>query len=235
MRIFQGGICSLLLVFLSLAWASSASGLDTVALTGRILDKSGAPVFGGEVYVFNSPRVKRPADFISTPTGPDGRFTLTLPVDTYWAVAVLRKSGKRFGPLEMGDKYSGEPVRLDLTDDGAPSLDFIVRDLRQAALQHDRKHADIVRVSGRIIDRNGKPVAFAYAAADRHDRPDIPEHISAWTDEQGRYTLYLPRGSFHVGAAREFPSAPGFFLARKYDVTEDTADLDIVLREEHGR
>lgn len=223
------------MVFLSLTCASSASGLDTVTLTGRILDKKGTPVFGGEVYVFNSPQVKRPADFISARTGPDGQFALTLPVGNYWAVAVLRKSGKRFGPLEMGDKYSGKAVRLDLTDDSPPSLDFVVVGLREAALHQDRKHADIIRVSGRIIDRGGSPVPFAYAAADQQDRPDIPEYLSAWTDMEGRYTLYLPRGSFHVGAAKAFPPSPGFFLAREYEVTEDTADLDIVLREEHRR
>jgi len=72
------------------------------------------PVAGAEVYLYDSKQVKRPADFISPKTKTDGSYKLTVPAGVYWAVAILRRTGPSFGPLQVGDKHSGEPLVLDL-------------------------------------------------------------------------------------------------------------------------
>jgi len=201
-----------------------------VVLEGRIMDINDSPVQGAEVYAYNSPKVKRPADFISKKTGADGGFRLILPPGKYWAVAIYRKSGERFGPLGMGDKHSGEPIELDFKDREERVMDFVVLDLREAARRLSKKSADTVKISGRIIDARGKPVQTAYAVADnKQNSEDMPEYISAWTDDMGRYILYLPRGRFYVGAAGEFPPAHGFSLSREFIFEDDVSNLDIIL------
>ena len=37
----------------------------------------------------------------------------------------------------------------------------------------------------------------------------LPFYLSTYTDNDGRYTLYIPRGAVYIGAGKEFPPQTG--------------------------
>lgn len=226
----------LLPMFTLLFWAintgagHTASTAVSLTLEGRILDGTGQPVSGAEVLVYTTPNVRQPAGYISAKSGADGRYSMALPPGRYWAVAMERKSGEKVGPLALGDKYSGEPTAFEINEHNGKRLDFTVLALREAARQHLRKNENTVRISGRILDRKGKPVPMAYAMADRNQAVNgIPEFISSWTDQEGRYDLFLPRGEYHIGAARHFPPAPAMALTRMINCANNPAEIDLIV------
>ncbi len=204
-------------------------------LEGRILDISEEPVRNAEVYVFDSPDVKRPADFISNRTTEDGRYSVKIPSGNYWGVAIFRESGERFGPLGSKDKHSGDSVALEIAAGDSRSMDFTVMNLREAALKHKKRSEELIKVTGRIVNKSGAPVQMAYAMAHKMQQfGNLPDYISAWTDELGVYTLYLPPGRYFLGASVGFPPQNGYYLYLDQQFVGDTAELDIVVDKEEG-
>jgi len=203
---------------------------ESVILEGGILDIDEEPVHGAEVYIFDSPDVKRPADFISNRTGDDGRYQVHLPPGNYWAVAVFRQGGGRFGPLAYSDKHSGEAVVFEVAAGVKRNMDFIVVNLREAARKHQKKNADLIRITGRVRYETGNPVAMAYAMAHRLEQfATLPDYISAWTDEMGDYALYLPPGKYYLGASLGFPPKRGYILYLNQQFIEDTGNVDLIV------
>lgn len=199
-------------------------------LQGEILDVAGRPVSEAEIYIFDSPNVKRPADFISNRTVSDGIYQVQLPGGDYWAVAIYRQGGGRFGPLSTDDKHSGDPVALTIKAGEKRSQDFVVMNLREAARQHEKKSADLIRISGKILDESGAPAAMAYAMAHKLKQfGTVPDYISAWTDEQGEYALYLPPGRYYLGASLGFPPKHGYNLPLDQQFVADTENVDLVV------
>ncbi len=223
---------ALFLITAILFFSGSAQNLcagQTGFLEGRILDISNKPVKNSEVYVFDSPDVKRPADFISNRTGEDGRYRVQLPSGNYWAVAIFRKGGARFGPLGSNDKHSGEPVAILISEGDSRSRDFMVVNLREAAQKHQKKSAELIRVTGRVVDQKGEAVPMAYAMAHKMNQfGSLPDYISAWTDDRGEYTLYLPPGRYFLGASVGFPPGNGYNLYLDQQFTGDTGMVDLV-------
>ena len=206
---------------------------QTGFLEGRILDISEQPVKNSEVYVFDSPDVKRPADFISNRTVEDGRYSVQLPSGNYWAVAIFRKGGGRFGPLGPSDKHSGDPVAFEIAADGSRSMDFMVVNLREAARKHEKRSDELIKVTGRVVNQSGAPVQIAYAMAHKMQQfGNLPDYISAWTDEQGVYTLYLPPGRYFLGASVGFPPKNGYNLYLDQQFVGDTEKIDLVVDKE---
>lgn len=233
-KILKGrGMKRIFLLLISWGWLVSASfgqAGELASLQGVIVDVDGQAVGGAEVYAYDSPNVKRPADFVSNRTAVDGSYRLQLPAGSYWLVAIYRHQGGRFGPLAIDDRHSGEPVAVDLISGRQLNIDFTVADLREAASQHHKKSADLVMVEGMIVDPAGRPLSLAYVMADR--RPEIggvPHYISTWTDSTGRYTLYLPAGRFYFGAATRFPPENGYILPKEVVVEEKTTGVDIAI------
>ena len=199
-------------------------------LEGRILDISEESVRNAEVYVFDSPDVKRPADFISNRTAEDGRYRVQLPSGNYWAVAIFRQSGARFGPLGLSDKHSGDAVALEIAAGGTRSIDFKVMNLREAARQHQKRSDELIKVTGRVVDKSGAPVQMAYAMAHKMQQfGKFPDYISVWTDEQGGYTLYLPPGRYFLGALVGFPPKHDYNLYLDQQFTGDTEKVDLIV------
>jgi len=199
-------------------------------LQGRIVDITEEPVSNAEVYIFDSPDVKRPADFISNRTGEDGAYQVQLPPGNYWATAVFRQSGGRFGPLAYGDKHSGDAVAFEVAAGVKRNMDFMVVNLREAARKHQKKSADLIRVTGKVRHESGSPAAMAYAMAHKMEQfGNLPDYISAWTDEQGDYTLYLPPGRYYLGASLGFPPKGGYILYLDQQFIEDTGKVDLVV------
>jgi hypothetical protein len=221
-----------LLSFILLATSPCYAETQDVELRGRVIDIMTLPVAGAEVYLYDSKQVKRPADFISQKTKTDGSYKLTVPPGVYWAVAILRQTGSSFGPLQVGDKHSGEPLILDLKNKKMKEMDFTVMDLRDA-VRHSRKRSEeLFEIRGRILDIHEKPVAMAYVLADSSSTPasEIPQYLSAWTDIEGKYTLYLPAGEFYMGPSTVMPPSPEEELSHFIKVAGDMQGVDLVFR-----
>ncbi len=202
-----------------------ASGTSTYfVLKGRILDAGGKPVEGGEVFVYDSIKTRRPADFISPKTERDGLYRIEIPAGTYWVVARVR-NGAKYGPLAWGGKHSGEAVEVEAAPGGELPLDFTVTDVREMARDQHKEGEGYRRVAGRLLDREGKPVRGGYAFA-RRDRngSQFPDFISPWSDEEGGYTLFLPPGKYCLGGSIAYPPKNG---AACQEFSLDSARTDI--------
>ena len=177
---------------------------EEILLRGSIVDTAGHPVTGAELFVYDSAKTKRQADFISPRTGVDGKFSLKLPAGQYWVVARVRQ-GDKYGPLLPGDLHSGEPQEVDLS---AKSGDLIltVADIRDLTRSKEKSSSVVSRLSGRVIDKNGKPLEGYYVCAWRPPLTDrLPDLISGWTDRSGEYLLFMPPGEYRISAAAAFP------------------------------
>jgi len=228
-------VITCLLSFILSVTSLCGAEAGNVELHGRIVDIMAQPVAGAEVYLYDSKQVKRPADFISPKTKTDGSYKLTVPAGVYWAVAILRRTGPSFGPLQIGDKHSGEPLVLDLKNKKIEEVDFTIMDLRDA-VRHSRKRSEeLFEIQGRILDAHEKPLAMAYVIADSRSTPsnEFPLYISAWTGSDGKYTLYLPAGAFYLGTSTIMPPTAEEELSRFVEVAGDMQGLDLVLRGPH--
>lgn len=217
-----------LLLFMVCFFCSlDALAAQQFTLRGKVLDAAGQTVQGAEVFIYDTANTRRPADFITARTDRDGRYSIQLPEGRYWAVARVRQ-GEKFGPLAAGAKHSGEPLIIEDSVDGTAEQDFVVADIREVAKGQRNPSEDFIRVTGRVLDKDGKPVNSAYVvAAKAQSVGSLPDYVSAWTDESGGYTLYLPVGSYYLGAAREYPPGPALKLASRLTVQPSKIDIAI--------
>ncbi len=200
---------------------------------GRVLDIEEKPVEGAEIFIYSSPDVRRPADFMSARTDKEGRFSVGLPTGKYWAVARLRKGTERYGPLMPGDKHSGEPVEIYLTPNSEIEKDFTVVDIREVTRLKKKIREDYIKIKGRILDKNGSPVKMVYAIANKNKViAEMPDYLSAWTDDEGYYTLYIPRGKYYIGYATVFPPGHEYSLNTGAVFETDKSDMDIITNSE---
>ena len=209
-----------------------ATGADEAALlTGKVLNIKAVPVEGAEIFIYNSPDVRRPADFISARTAKDGSFRIDLPAGIYWAVARLRR-GEQFGPLMPGDKHSGEPIEIELAPGEEIEQDFTVVDLRETARLKRKTSEDYIKIKGRVLDKNNTPVEKVYVIANKNKEcSGIPDYLSAWTDKSGYYTLYLTRGKYFIGYATSFPSSQDCRVYSEIVFDTDENDFVIIINE----
>lgn len=199
--------------------------------TGKVTDGAGKPVADAEIFIYDSAAIRRPADFITPRTGSDGVFRIRLPQGKYWTVARVRK-GDKFGPLMPGDRHSGEPAEVDPENNPEVALDFTVADIREAAQSRKKTREDYSRLTGRILDPDGKPVAGAYVfAVEGTSRVEIPAYISSWTDQRGEYVLFVPQGKYVVRGALQFPPEPKTegTVAVPVEVVKKETALDLVV------
>jgi hypothetical protein len=105
-----------------------------------------------------------------------------------------------------GDKHSGDPLEVDLTDKGSES-DFVVADIRELGQKKRADATELLRLKGRVIDTQGVPVAQACVVAGRSKVfSELPDYISAWTGIDGGYEIYLPPGAtYYLYVSRQFP------------------------------
>lgn len=200
----------------------------TFVMRGKVADGDGRPVEGAEIYIYDSARIRRPADFITPKTDGSGQFRIELPVrERYWVVARVRK-GDQFGPLMPGDKHSGEPVEIEPGDRKELERDFVVAGIQDVSLKKQKTRADFVRVKGRVIDKNGLPMQKVFVFASRSKTvAQLPDYISAWTDGAGMYRLYLPEGEYYLGIASEFSSGAKFAVIKKVLINPGKAEAEM--------
>jgi hypothetical protein len=214
------------LVLLGVFDCTGASA-EIMVLRGRVLDISGKGVEGAEVFIYDSQSTRRPADFITPKSDREGNYRIELPESRYWAVARVRQSPK-YGPLLPGDRHSGEPVAIETPVERVTVQDFVVADIREMAQNKRRSRDDFVRLSGRIVDPSGTSVALAYVFA-HHDREleQYPDYVSAWSDETGRFVMYLPAGQYTLGAAVQLPPERNMANYRSVNLGQGKIDIAI--------
>lgn len=191
-------------------WAGGyVDGQGHTGLQGQVvLKENGAPLSGAFVNIYpdSISNLLGPSQFISSPTDEQGRYRLEVPPGVYYVVARKRLSGQPTGPLEPGDFYSEHQRIMVRVEAGK----FAVVDLPVAVMKApmffktrvvDRETTTGIR--GLLIDQAGKPVmgGFAMAYADP-EMKRLPDFASTLSDEQGRFTIYLPEGGQFYLAAR---------------------------------
>ncbi len=205
---------------------SAISTAQADVLKFKVKDIDGKPAAGVKIFLYESTNVRKPADFISPQSDNNGLVIVTVPAGKYWAVARLKKDAL-YGPLMPGDKHSGEPVEVECSDTMDTEVVFEVADIREVGQKKRTDNAGTIRLWGRVVDKDGNPVAGAYVFASITKEIEyVPDFLSAWTDSEGNYTIYLPSGrSLFLGSARQFP--PPAKLQNLRVLSPESAKLDI--------
>jgi hypothetical protein len=219
---------ALLILFLAvLLCAAPLLAAGDATIKARVLDVAGRPVAGAKLFVYDSTDTRRPADFISRMSDREGWISLPVPPGRYWAVARLKRDAG-YGPLQAGDRHSGEPAPLEVSAGEELAAEFLVADIRDVGRKRQSVAAESIRVSGRIVDTHGAPVVQAYVFANRSKAGRaVPEFLSAWSGADGSYTLYLPaRGSYFLGVTSQFPLGAA---GRLREFVPEAGGMDVVM------
>jgi len=184
-------------------------GQGKTGISGKVvLKEGGAPLAGCFVNIYPDAisNLLGPSQFISTPTDAAGRYQIDVPPGVYYVVARKRLSGQPTGPLSPGDHYSEHQRIITRVEAGK----LVVVDLPVAIMKAPMffksrvvdKETD-TGISGVLLDAAGQPVmgGFAMAYADQ-EMKRLPDYASTLSDEQGRFTIYLPEGGTYFLSAR---------------------------------
>lgn len=183
-------------------------GAGKTGIRGHVVLKDKGTSLSGSyvnVYPDTISNLLGPSQFISTPSDNSGYYELEVPPGIYYVVARKRSSGVSTGPLAPGDYYSEHQRLVVKVEPGK----FVYVDLPVVAMKAPMFFKRMVDqktstgISGALIDEAGKPVmgGFAMAYADK-DMKRLPDYASTLSDEQGRFTIYLPEGGNYYLAAR---------------------------------
>lgn len=225
--------CAFIAALISLPFSSSAA-VERAVFKGNVSGIDGSPVEGAQIFMYDTPETRRPADYISSRTESDGRFRITVAAGIYWVVARIR-SGQEYGPLSIGDKHSGEPLQVEIKGDRETEQDFTVMDIREAARLKQKTGEDFLKLSGKALDRMGRPVKDVYIFANRErELREFPDYISPWTDEEGRYALHLPPGNYHIGYSRQFPPGPKYRITMELNMASDRTGINVAAEPVEG-
>jgi len=199
------------------------------AIEGTVLH-DGKPLPGAFVYLYIDAKedLKGQGYRMSAPTGPDGGFAFDgLPESSYFLMARMRQDGSRVGPVREGDflgHFSGNPL---VARSGTVSRVSIatVQKLKSEAGSETFTPVAGPQVSGRVVDRQGNPVAglHVFAYTDRVIGHKRPAALSTPTGIDGRFRLSLGQsGTYYIGARNEYGDSPApGELFGMYDASAD--------------
>lgn len=189
--------------------AKYIDGNGETGISGRVfLRESSAGLADAyvNIYADTVSNLLGPSHNMSNPTDAEGHYQVNVPPGTYFVVARKRGSGNPTGPLSPGDYYSehqrvvtdvvaGKLAVVDLPVVLINNPMFFKRDV--ASLETD------TAIRGRIIDQEGKPVFGAFGMAyNDADFKRLPDYVSTLSDNDGHFTIYLPKGGSYYLAAR---------------------------------
>ncbi len=228
MKAFENRIVHILfaaLITLGLSFPGHA--VETFVLKGKVVSNDEKGVEGAQIYLYNSPNIWRKADYVTSKSGKDGRFSIVLPRSRYWAVARLDTDCKGQNSIK-GEKHSGAPTMLEPTTGKETETEFVIADFSEAGRKKQKIREEFTKLHGRVTDQGGVPVPHSYVFAYQGKEPTgLPEFISAWTDDTGEYVLYVPSGRYFLGAATRFP--PEKTLSNFKEVSVEAGKLDIAI------
>jgi hypothetical protein len=187
-----------------------------------------------ETYVFayrDDMDIYGPSFAKAGPTGPDGKFEMTLPPGRYFFVARKRGTGDAGGPVVSGDFKSrtigpiqvggGQPVDLSLLVEKKTG--------ETRSLPAGEKTPSKTGISGRILDEAGKPVAKARVHVYMYSQmSERPKYVSNDTGPDGKYVILLPQGgTYYLAARNRFGGPPklGDLYGRYDDGTIDPSSV----------
>lgn len=172
------------------------------------LTVDGRPYADGVVYAYTdlTSRLKGMGYALSAPSDEDGRFEIPLPAGTYYLLARLRKDGGMVtGPLRAGDFIGYAPLNPLRVAEGRVTLVSIP--LLEVPEKVDQMTATLfgqTSISGRVLDRDGRPVAGARAVLyDEAQMLNRPLYVSRPTEADGSFVLSFPTGGTYYLAARQ--------------------------------
>jgi hypothetical protein len=174
------------------AQLSQISGQIVMPLEGTILSvyKKGTDLYG-------------PAFASSVATGPDGRFSLSLPDGEYIAVARKRVTGDTTGPVLAGDNRS-EFINLVVHGDQLEMTILAPIKIGDSRRLTEDAAATRTGLSGQILNSDGDPVEGARVHVYDHvQMSERPKYVSEKTTPDGRYQIWLPKGGTYYLAARD--------------------------------
>ena len=186
-------------------------------IKGRITYKdTGKPVGKSYVYAYVGKIETRAAqmgiigitDWVSHGSDEQGNYKLDLPPGEYYIAARKRVNGLNYGPLLRGDWYDHKSARKPIVVRKGKyrTCDFQLMKLEEPmffqGLTAAQKATD-TGIKGQLLDENGEhvPGTFVMAYVD-DDMQRAPDFASTLTDDEGFYTLYVPRGGRYWLAAR---------------------------------
>ena len=178
-------------------------------IVGRILLKeTGEPLDGAYVNIYRDTisNLLGPSQFLSRPTDATGSYRFELPPGVYYVVARKRLSGQSTGPLSPGDFYSEhQRIRVKVEEGRFAAVDLPVVAMKAPMFFKTQvvDHETPTGIRGVLVDQGGQPVmgGFAMAYADP-EMKRLPDYASTLSDEQGRFTIFLPSGGTFYLAAR---------------------------------
>ena len=194
--------------------------LPETGVRGRLLAE-GEPVAAATVYVYteNASGLMGPSYGESVQSDATGRFQMNLPAGRFFFAARKRSDGSRMGAPAADDLngvYPANPIEVsagaytELPDLILTPVDASVRAER---LADGKFNTTPTWFSGRVVNQDGRPVQDIYVFAYLDSRMvGKPTYISAASDAQGFYRLYLGTGgTYYLGARSTFggPLEPG--------------------------
>lgn len=213
-------------------------------IAGRVMhgDK---PVANALVFVYPdlSAQFKGFGLGMSAPTDEKGQFEAPLPAGSYYLVARVRHGGSMAGPLQAGDLFGYLPANPVTVGEGrVTKITLPVIAVPEKSSRHAATMFGQTRISGRIVDRNGKPLAGLQALLYTDDTMlNRPLYVSQSTSEDGRFQLSFPTGgTFYLAARNNLGGtpAPGELYGRyqgvggaalKVETGQAIEDLQIVV------
>ena len=217
------GLVLFLAVVIVCSFPLPSSGKEKIpkksGVKGTIVMKgTGEPVHKAYVYGYVGKIQTRAAElgiigvtnWVSRGSAEDGTYKLDLPPGQYYIGARKRANSLNYGPLYRGDFYDHRhAIKGILVRKGKyKTLDFELKELKEPMFFQGLTAAEKVTdtgIRGKLLDENGEqvPGTFAMGYAD-DDMKRLPDFASTITDDDGNYTLYLPKGGRYWLAARLF-------------------------------
>jgi len=200
-------------------------------IAGQVLH-AGKPVSGAVVFAYPdmSAQLKGFGLGMSAPTGADGLFELPLPAGSYYLVARVRHGSSLVGPLTAGDLFGYLPQNPVMVGAGVVTVPLPVVAVPEKVARHSDTMFGQTRISGTIVDRDGKPLAgmkaLLYADESMLNRP---LYVSAPTGPDGAFHLSFPTGGSYYLAARNTlggTPAPGELYGRYHGDGQATLKVE---------
>jgi hypothetical protein len=186
-----------------------AGSADT-GTRGRLMI-NGQPLAHAFVYVYTEKTggLMGPSYGTAVQSDVDGRFTVNLPPGRYFLAARQRADGSRVGEVTGGDLngvYPGNPIEVNkgqILDLGDFPLQPVDADRNRQRRAEGRFVVTDTALSGRVVDADREPVAgisvFAYLDSRMVGKPT---YLSAPSDGDGRFVIYLGEGGTYFLGAR---------------------------------
>jgi hypothetical protein len=166
----------------------------------------------GSVFIFDAQRDPPPAlgRYWKIPDHTadidvQGRFTISLPVGSYYIAAIRRHTSERLGPPVASDYFyasreaNGRYRKYTVKKDRVTSVGTI-KGIAPAKESDIAYHRDITGIAGMVSDKLGKPVEKALVLA--YDNPAMqgpPLFTSSRTGSDGIYLLGVqPSGVYYL-------------------------------------